>query len=73
MRLFFYYLGGTLIWFLLLALMPATADLTNALMVNYLMLTAGVVCGLLGKTCFERRPWLLLFVPGLPLVLGIFL
>lgn len=73
MKLFFYYLGGTLIWFLLLALMPATGDLTNALMVNYLMLTAGVVFGLLGKTCIEKRPWLLLFVPGLPLVVGLFL
>lgn len=73
MRLLFYYICGSLIWLLMLSAMLATRELTYQLMVNYVTLTAGIALGFLGKDHLEKRPWLLLFVPSLPLVLGIFI
>jgi hypothetical protein len=67
-----FYLAGSLIWALLLSFMMATQELTNFLIVNYLTLTLGFMIGIFGKKIFDNRPWLLLFVPSLPLIIGFF-
>jgi len=71
-KLLLYYVGGSILWLLLLSLMPATQDLTSALILSYATLTLGFALGIVGQRVFERWPWLLLLIPGLPLVLGIF-
>lgn len=69
-RQVFYYLCGTVIAFVLLSAMPMTQPETNKVLLNYGMLTTGLVLGCSSKKLFIKRPWWLLFVPILPFVLG---
>ena len=71
-KAFGYYAGGTVLWVLLLSAIPATQTDTNALITNYFTLTFGLVVGSFCKRFFEKRPWVLLFVPVLPLTVGFF-
>ena len=71
-RQVFYYLCGTVIAFVLLSAMPMMQPETNRVLLNYVILTAGLVLGCSSKKLFVKRPWLLFFVPILPLVLGCF-
>jgi len=66
------FVGGSVIWFVLLGFLAATQDIINALIANYVGLTAGLALGGYGQSLLKRRPWLLLFVPSLPIVLGFF-
>ena len=66
------YMGGSVIWFVLLGFLVATQDIINALIANYVGLTAGLALGGYGQSLLRRRPWLLLFVPSLPIVIGYF-
>ncbi len=66
------FVSGSLIWFVVLCLMPAAQSVTIACVSNYLALTVGLAIGGCGNSLIRRRPWLLLFVPSMPLVLGIF-
>ena len=66
------FVGGSVIWFVLLGFLAATQDIINALIANYVGLTAGLALGGYGQSLLKQRPWLLLFVPSLPIVLGFF-
>lgn len=71
-KMFIYYLGGAAIGFLLWCTVAASKTLMDSLLINFFVFCFGTALGLFGKPQFEKRPWLLLFFPGLLLVLGIF-
>lgn len=74
-KLFFYYLGGTVIWLLALAIMPAEQSSTPILVVNFVNLTVGTFIGIIAKEQLIKHPWVLLLLPLLSLVsevLGVF-
>lgn len=67
------FVAGSIIWFVLLGFMPATDDVTIACVDNYLALTMGLVVGGCGHALIRQRPWLLILVPSMPLVIGFFI
>jgi len=70
-----YYLGGTVIWLLALAIMPAEQSSTPILVANFVNLTVGTFIGIIAKEKLTKQPWLLLLIPLLSLVsevLGVF-
>jgi hypothetical protein len=74
-KLFLYYLGGGVLWFLALAIMPADKSSTPMLLSNFVNLTVGTFVGFFGKEHIIKHHWLLLLLPLFSLifeVLGIF-
>ena len=71
-RVLIWYLGGSVLWLLVLSLMMATKGTIVVLVSNYVGLTLGFALGVYGNSLVKRQPWLLLFVPIAPLVLGFF-
>jgi hypothetical protein len=67
------FVAGSVIWLVMLGLMMATKDIIMACVANYLALTVGLVLGGYGRSLIQRRPWLLVLVPSMPLVLGFFI
>lgn len=58
--------------FILLGIIQATFDLYLRIIFNFAALTIGLTIGLLLKERFLKRPWLIVFVPILYFVLGMF-
>jgi hypothetical protein len=69
-RIFIWYGVGSLLWFLIFGFLAATSDLQALIIGSYLTFTIGLFIGLIFKDQFLRRPWLILFVPILHLVVG---
>lgn len=67
-----WYVVGSVLWFFIFGFIMATSLLRAQIIVSFATLTAGLFVGLLMKAQFIKRPWLLVFVPILHLVAGIF-
>jgi hypothetical protein len=61
-KVFLYFFGGTALGYLLLGFIQAAPPLDGIIKGKYIVFIAGVACGLLGKSCSEKKPWLLLFL-----------
>lgn len=71
-KILMWYLGGSALWLLLLSLMMATKGTLVVCVGNYVGLTIGLALGVYGNSLLRRWPWLLLFIPSAPLLLGFF-
>jgi hypothetical protein len=71
-KLCLYYMGGAVVWFLALAIMPADEGSTPMLLANFANLTLGTFVGIFGKEHLIKRPWLLLLLPLFSLIFEVF-
>ena len=67
-----WYFLGFVLWFLAFAFLAATSDLKAMIFFNFITLTIGLFIGLILKNQFINKPWLIILIPILHLVLGFF-
>ncbi len=67
-----YYFVGTILWVILFGFLAATSSLQREILLNFITLSIGVVVGLIMRDRFSKKPWLLIFVPVLHLLIGFF-
>lgn len=68
-KLVIWYVAGS-IW---LGFIMATGDELVRILFNFAVLTVGLTTGLLLKEQFLKRPWLIVFVPIIYFIVGMFL
>jgi len=71
-KIIIWYVAGSAIWFLVFGFLAATTKLQIQIIVSYITLTAGLFIGFIMKDAFLKRPWLVVFIPVLHLIAGMF-
>jgi len=72
MKIISFYVVGSIIWLALLSLLSATQDLVMSLLMVYVYMTISFFFGYYGKAFIEKRPWILILFPIIPIIFGFF-
>lgn len=70
-KVIIYLIVSFLIWFVILSFALMREDDFFSAIINYAYLVVGVLIGFLGKNRIINRPWILLLIPLVLLILGV--
>jgi hypothetical protein len=68
-KMFSYYFIGCVVWFLLIGIMPLLIEDLIVICIQFSLMTIGLFVGIICKDTFYKKPWFLLFLPMLYIVL----
>ena len=68
-----WYIAGSTTLFILTCFIPASTEEMGRLYISFLLITAGLLLGLVLKKQFSKMPWLLFFIPLLQMIIIFFL
>jgi len=69
LKMLLWYFAGFVIWFLCLCMMPTTVEDSIMICFHYFFMTLGLFIGIICRDLFCKKPWLLIFLPPLHIVL----
>ena len=69
-KIYVFYIGGILLWLLAVGFINTTNH--YFIIKEFVCLMLGLSIGFFGKDLIQRRPWMLLLIPLIPLVVGFF-
>lgn len=71
-KILFWYFIGSIVWFFLIGMMPATSESKVILYVSLFYLTVGLLVGVLFRDFLQKKPWLTLFLPIVQIIFFMF-
>lgn len=71
-KIIIWYILGSMFWGVMFGFLMATHELQVNIIASFGTLTIGLFIGLLLKEYFLKKPWLIMFLPILHFIVGMF-